>query len=229
LKQWFPFTDYDFYGYLACGLVVLFAFDYFQTGGQYLIHDHWSFIQGALIVSLAYVVGQIVAMPSSIILEHGFARGLLRPPAAVLMSNKPTMLEGFISRFLVGPYYSPFPEGTRTKILVNAETDTGLQHHQLLANTEEIFTPAYNAARKIEDSRKRMDDFRNQYGFNRNMCFSGLIATALLFIRAWEGADKNAWGLAVMALILSLGMLIRFLKFYTCFAREVLRSYAFSK
>lgn len=229
MKEWFPFTDYDFYGYLACGLVLLFAADYWHSGGHYLVHDQWTFFQGALTIALAYVAGQIIAMPSSIVLENGLARGWMRPPVKVLLSSRQGKVERFIGRFIIGRYYAPLPAGTRDKIFQNAEADTGLTNAQLMANVEEVFMPAYNAARRSEDTRKRMDDFRNQYGFNRNMALSGLIATVLMIDRAWRGGDSEAWNLAIFAFLLSAGMLARFLKFYSCFAAEVLRAYAFQK
>jgi hypothetical protein len=229
LKQWFPFTDYDFYGYLACGLVLLFAADYWHDGGHYLMHDNWTFFQGALLVFLAYVTGQIIAMPSSTILESILARSVLRPPAVILMSNKQTWYERWIARLLGGRYYEPLPKSMRNNILDNAEKQTGKSRAHLSDHVEEIFMPAYTSARKVEDARKRMDDFRNQYGFNRNMAFSGLISAGLLFHRAWRDYDPDAKTLAILALLLSLGMLVRFLKFYSSFAAEVLRTYAFLK
>lgn len=133
----------------------------------------------------------------------------------------------FIGKFIIGRYYTPLPQGTRDKIFQNAEADTGLTNAQLLANVEEVFMPAYNHARNVEDTRKRIDDFRNQYGFNRNMALSGLITTGLMIDRAWRGGDSEAWSLAIFAFLLSAGMLARFLKFYSCFTAEVLRAYAF--
>jgi hypothetical protein len=59
---------------LACGLVLLFAIDYWHDAGHYLMHDNWTFLQVALVMALAYVTGQIIAMFSSIIFENGLAR-----------------------------------------------------------------------------------------------------------------------------------------------------------
>jgi hypothetical protein len=230
LKQWFPFTDYDFYGYIACGLVLLFAADYWHNGGHYLMHhNQWTFFQGVLVVTLAYITGQIIAMPSSTILENGLARSILRPPTVILMSNKQTWYERWIARLLGGRYYEPLPQGTRDNILDNAEKQTGKSRAHLSDHLEEVFMPAYVSSRTIEDSRKRMDDFRNQYGFNRNMAFSSLISACLLFHSAWRDSDPDAKTFAILALLLSLGMFLRFLKFYSCFSAEALRTYAFQK
>lgn len=229
MKQWFPFSDYDFYGYLACGLVLLFGLDYWHSDGHYLIHNDWTFFQGALLTSLAYVTGQIVAMLSSALLENGFARTLLRPPVVILMSTRQIWYERWISCLIAGRYYAPLPSGLCDKVFNNAEKQTSKTRAHLEGDIEEVFMLAYTVARTVEDARKRMDDFRNQYGFNRNMAMSSLIAASLLFHRAWCDSDNDARMLAILALILSLGMLGRFLKFYSCFAAEVLRTYAFQK
>lgn len=209
--------------------MLLFAADYWHSGGQYLIHDKWTFFQGALLVSVAYVAGQIIAMPSSTIIENGLARSILRPPAVILMSNRQTWYERWIARLLIGRYYAPLPSGTRDKILDNAEKQTGKSRAYLKDHNEEIFMAAFTSSRTVEDARKRMDDFRNQYGFNRNMACSGFLSAGLLFHRALRDSDTEARTFAIFALILSLGMLVRFLKFYSSFAAEVLRTYAFQK
>lgn len=226
MKEWFPFTDYDFYAYLACGLVVLCGADYWHSGGQYILHNDWTFIQGLLAVAVAYVAGQIIAMPSSLILENAIARGILRPPVAVQVSDTQGKAEQVIGKYLIGRYYAPLPQSLRTKILQKAQRQTGLNIDELRQNPDELFMPAYHAARQSEDTCKRMDDFRNQYGFNRNMAFSGLVVMLLMLDKALRGGDVDAYGLAALALILSLGMFVRFLKFYACFAAEVLRAYA---
>ena len=229
LKQWFPFTDYDFYGYLACGLVLLFTLDYLYGSGQYIIHNDWTFLQGALITAVAYITGQIVAIPSSLLLEDLLARKILRSPSTILMSNHQTCLERWILCPIAGRHYAPLPNGTRSKIFENAEKQTGLPRKDLEKNVEEFFLPAFTTARTVDDARERMDNFRNQYGFNRNMALSGFISAILLFHCAWYSSDHQIYNFAMLALILSFGMLTRFLKFYSSFSAEVLRTYAFQK
>lgn len=225
MKQWFPFTDYDFYGYLAAGLPVLFALDYSLTGGALLVTGTPTFMQGVLIVALAYIVGQIIAIPSSVFLEMCVARKILRPPVAVLLSDKAGCRDWIISTLFVGRYYAPLSEGTRNKIFDLADREEGLTKAQIITKPDIIFDAAYRNARKNEDARKRMDDFRNQYGFARNITVSCLVAALLLFNRAV--ADQTALILAWAAIILSAGMFIRFIKFYSCFAGEMLKAYAY--
>lgn len=227
LKDWFPFTNYDFYAYLASGLVLLCAIDFWATGGQLLRRENWTFLQGSVVVAVGYITGQIVSIPASGILEGFVAHTLLRPPIAVLISAKSNCLERFLSRFLIGRYYAPLPSGTREKILARAEMETGLSRSKLCTLPEEIFAPAHSWARKFEDTRNRMDDFRNQYGFNRNMAMTSFITTLLMFDRFRHHDDDIAAVLMVFALLLSLGMMLRFLKFYSSFAAEVFQVYAY--
>lgn len=226
LKSWFPFTDYDFYGYLSCGIVLLFIIDYWLTGGIYMVNAKWTVQQGAFATAIAYVAGQIIAIPSSIILEHGFARKLLRPPILVQMSKKVGIIERFIGSCIVGRYYTPLPESTRKKVLERAVIDTGLTEAKLLANMDNIFHPAFSSCQSYDSSKTRIDDFRNQYGFNRNMALIGFVSAGLLMHSIWY-TDSNDAIWAILSLIMGIGMLIRFLKFYAAFSAEILRTYAF--
>lgn len=224
MKDWFPFTDYDFYSYLACGLLFLFGLDFWSTGGQYFLHDDWTFIRGALIVAFSYVVGQVISIPSSIILEHGLARKLLRPPAVIMISSEQSGIEKFIE-FLVGRHYSPLPQNVIEKIFINAQQDTGLSKQQLEANIKEIFVVALKKSRDSQDTQNRINFFRNQYSLGRNIAFSSFVLTILFFQKAIWGNLPACWG--TLALVITLGMLLRFLKFYSCCAKEVLTSYAY--
>lgn len=229
MRSWFPFTDYDFYGYLASGFALLFALDLSITGGEIMLREKWSFVEVVLAVSLAYATGQIAAMPSSILLEHGVARKFLHPPLVILIgASKPRWREKFVSRFLVGRHYEPFDEGIRQRLLERAVKITGKDVEFLLARPETIFALAFSVARSVPDARIRMDDFRNQYGLNRNMSFVGFLAAAMLSARGYIDADVDAKMWAAFSLIFGIGLFARFLKFYSAFAAELLRTFAFS-
>ena len=53
MKNWFPFTDYDFYGYLASGFVLLFAVDYVFTDGIMRRREKWTGVKSVLAVAVA--------------------------------------------------------------------------------------------------------------------------------------------------------------------------------
>lgn len=229
MKDWFPFTNYDFYGYLSSGLVMLCALDFWATGGQLILLDHWTFLQIAVAVAIAYVTGQVISIPASALLETVIARRILRPPTEVLLSDRQGLIERTVGKFCIGRYYAPLPAAMREKILTKAEAQTHLPRARLLQNLEEIFQPASVWARQFDDVRTRMDDFRNQYGFNRNMAMTAFIAALFLLERFNRTSDDVAAVWMTFAFIVSAGMLVRFLKFYSCYAAEIFRAYAYQE
>ncbi len=226
MKDWFPFTNYDFYSYLACGLVFLFGLDYWYTGGAYFINNEWTFFRGALVIGLAYISGQIIAIPASMLFEHWLIRSVLRAPAILLLSSEHSKFEKFIEKILIGRHYSPLPKNVISRIFTRAEKETGLSYVELRVDIQEIFAPALVNARKNTEIRGRIDFFRNQYSFSRNVSFSGFLVFFLLLDSVFRTGNTDSFELVFFALLLSFGMLIRFIKFYSCCAAEVLRSYA---
>jgi hypothetical protein len=89
MKQWFPFTDYDFYAYLTSGMLLIAAFDYTFGGGVLVERTEWTVVQIVFWTAVAYLIGQLLAGPSAAVLEHGIASALLRPPLAVLLGLAP--------------------------------------------------------------------------------------------------------------------------------------------
>jgi hypothetical protein len=226
MRDWFPFTNYDFYSYLACGLILLFGLDYWYTGGAYLIHNEWTFFKGALVVGLAYISGQIIAIPASMLFEHWLIRSILRAPAILLLSSEHSKFEKLIEKILIGRHYSPLPKNVISRIYKRAEKETGLSYVDLNANIQEVFAPALVNARKDVETRDRIDFFRNQYSFSRNVSFSGFLVFFLMLDSVLRTENTDSLELMFFSLLLSFGMLIRFIKFYSCCAAEVLRSYA---
>jgi hypothetical protein len=229
MKEWFPFTDYDFYAYLTSGVVVLFALDFSLTGGQYIIRNEWTFQEGVLAFSVAYVTGQILAIPSAVILEHGVCRWLLRPPNSVMLDTDASHVERVMG-FLVGRYYEPFPDNVRGNILDRALREESLSADQIAEKPNRLFQAAYHHATGRPETKARMNDLRNQYGFCRNMAMSGMVAAILLVGHAYASKGENhTWQWAFLSMILCFGMFLRFWKFYSAFNAEVLRAYAFGK
>lgn len=219
----FPFTTYDFYAYLASGLFFLFSLDLIFTGGVIFSTPTWNFVQIAVVIAISYISGQILAIPSSAIVEHFMFNWIFFKPLVLLTgSRKPRWREWVLGK-LIGRYYEPFSLGTREKILAKASEATGKPEADLLADPELIFQPAFAAARQSADTCTRIDDFRNQYGFARNICFVGVV---LLLIGIWYGSLSNV--VLTLLGILIVGMFIRFAKFYAAFCSDVLRALAYA-
>ena len=117
----------------------------------------------------------------------------------------------------------PFPEANRNAIRRCLARDLAVDESDVEA--ESAFQRAFPIARKSSDTATRLDNFINLYGMARNLSFASLIASILLSIAAWEQGDQNVALLAGGSLILSIGLFLRFMKFYAAYAREVFRTY----
>lgn len=224
MKDWFPFTDYDFYSYLFCGLLLLFGLDLWANGGEYLWHDNWSFIGSSIVIALAYVSGQIISIPSSIIFEHLIVRKILRPPALILLSENHSVVERFVEKYLIGRHYSPLPRSVVDKVFLHAAEDTRLSRQELEQDLKAVFISAIIHSRKSNNP--RISFFRNQYSFSRNISFVIAVMTAL-FLYEWM-IGECSWVWPTTLFVASTSMFIRFLKFYSCCATEVISSYAYA-
>jgi hypothetical protein len=225
MKQWFPFTDYDFYAYLTAGMVLIAAVDYSVGGGALIGKTDWPFVQVGFWIAIAYVTGQVIAAPSATLLEHVLARSVLYPPTAVLLGLKQRRWrERSMAWLFAEREYAPFPRQIREGILDNVSRALKLER-SAIDDPETVFQVAYPIARKSADAIVRMDQFRNLYGFSRNLSFVALIATILIAFKFGTHPDNwSAW-LLVGAAYLCVAMFGRFLKFYAAFSQEVLRTY----
>jgi hypothetical protein len=226
MKTWFPFTDYDFYAYLTGGFLLLFTLDYSLNGGAIMLRTEWPVVQVILAVATAYIVGQLLAAPSSILLEHAIARRLLHPPSDLLLGLKaPRRREKFIQRWITGRDYAPLPSRMLERIFDRAAGALGTTREKI-KHSEEVFQLAYAAARRVPDTALRLDQLRTLYGLSRNVAFASGVSGVLLLGTFLTSRPANSAWLAAAAFIVASGMYARFLKFYAGFAAEVFRSYA---
>ena len=182
MKDWFPFTDYDFYAYITAGMVVLFSLDYGFNNGLIMWREEWPFVHIVFIIAMAYLIGQITAGLASILLEHWITRRILRSPVAVMMElGKPVFGEHFIGRWVVGRYYEPLPDNMRLAILKSVAENLEKKVEDI-NDPEDVFQSAFPIARTVSDAATRMDDFRKLYGFSRNVALSGLVGAGALLL-----------------------------------------------
>jgi hypothetical protein len=225
LKQWFPFTDYDFYAYLTAGMLLIAAVDYTYGSEELVSRTNWTVVQIAFWTAVAYLTGQLLAAPSAAVLEHLLARRIFTPPIVILLGlRKRRWHERLLAALFAGRDYAPLPLLIRERIFAKAAKALECERDQL-DNAEAVFQVAYPIARSSTDAAARMDQFRNLYGFSRNLSFVGMIAFLLLALRAHGLARPEATVLMIGALVLAIGMFGRFVKFYAAFGAEVLRSY----
>ena len=227
MKQYFPFTDYDFYAYITAGMLLIAAIDYSCCGAVLVHRTEWTVVQLTFWVAIAYLLGQIVAGPSSALLEHGVVRGLLYSPLSVALGFKaPRWREQAMRRMFANREYAPLPAQTRAHILKRAAEALSVAQLDDL-EAEAVFGIAFSVARTNTDTASRLDQFRNLYGFSRNVSFVSIIAFILLSVRYNHlPTELNKGVLLAGSVILAVGMFGRFLKFYAAFSREVVGSYA---
>jgi hypothetical protein len=230
MKDWFPFTDYDFYAFLGAGVTVVVALDYAFFDGLLTLHDQWSFARGAAVTFASYVCGQLVAIPSAILFEDSaLRRCFLRDPEQVLIdSNRNRRWPERIISPLVGKYYRALEHSIIEDIYTRAQAETGRTRQELFANPSAIFQRGFQSARQNNDIRARLDDFRNQYGFNRNLSVASLIASGTILYHWYITGQSNDLKLLAIAVTVAVGMFIRYWKYYCHYTAEVFRHYGLS-
>lgn len=219
MRGWFPFTDYDFWAYIAAGFVFLFALDHvLQTG--WMLRKDWTVVEGLLATACAYAIGHILAGLASALIERRLVRRWLGSPSETLLGDG----KGPVwFRRIYPSYYEPLPDEIRDAVFASAKAV------KINKPGEAMFWAAFNAARPNKAAMARMDTFLNQYGMCRNLAFTAFICAALLCGSAYwhHTSDDYWWSLA--AVVLALGMLLRYLKFYRLYSVEVFTSYAYGE
>lgn len=215
-----PFTSYDFWAYLSAGFLLLFVMDQ-VAATDLLIRDTWTVVQGVVVASAAYVVGQLVASISSLVFERILIGRLLGYPRNVLF-GQPKAWKWV--RVLMPVYFSPLPDQTKRAALEQGKS-AGIN-----GPGEALFWAAYANARATPVVMARLDNFLNLYGFCRNIALVAFVDAGLLYwsYRWGNGpAERLYWAWAAVAV--GVGMTFRYLKFYRHHAVEVFTSFAHSK
>jgi hypothetical protein len=220
MDQKIPFTSYDFWAYLSAGFLLLFAIDS-AAGTKLLMRDSWTIVQGVLAVSVAYVVGHLVASLSSLVFERGLVGKVLGYPRNVLF-GQPTAPRWL--RVLLGAYFQPLPRETQAAALEKGEK-VGVK-----TPGEALFWAAFGYARQTPALMARLENFLNLYGFCRNTALVAFIDAAVLYwsyMRPNGPSEHLLW--ARLAVVIGFGMTLRYLKFYSHYATELFSAYATGK
>lgn len=215
----FPFDPYDFFGYLAAGLVILVGLD-LAIGVPPIVGRDLDAFDAIAVALAAYIIGQIVATPAQWALEDIVVSGILKRPSVNLMrkGKKRTLW-----RFVFPGYCEPLPPSTQERILRRARNEqlTDLQGEMLFLH---IRFRDY-----IRDDTAligRLNAFLNKYGFNRNLCFVALVfAAGVLSTNRFDlSSDMTRYGL--LALAAAVLLFYRYLKFLRQYSYELFNSYA---
>lgn len=220
MDQKIPFTSYDFWAYLSAGFLLLFAIDS-SADTKLLMRDSWTVVQATVAISVAYAIGQIVASLSSWVFERGLVGKVLGYPRKVLFGEAkgPAWL-----RRSLGAYFQPLPTEVQVAIRDKA-TKAGVAQAG-----EAMFVLAFASARQTPAVMSRLDNFLNLYGFCRNTALVGFIDAAIFYGSYLQKAGPEQHLLwSRIALVIALGMTLRYLKFYRLYAHEVFTSFAYAK
>ena len=217
-----PFSDYDFFGYLAAGLVLIMAVDYgFDRG--WLANTEPELVPATVCIFIAYVLGHAVAHLSWTLLEENFVRKVLRSPEETLFQER----QETAWRYVFPGFYKPFPPETRDRILRRAKP-AGFDKPG-----RALFFHCHPVVMRQEACRTRLSTFLNLYGFARNVSFASLFAAVVLVIAFFRqtpasqetlAKDMLLW--ATAAIFVAIVMFYRYLKFFRFYTAEVFRTYA---
>lgn len=222
------FSDYDVFAYIASGLAALVVWD-IVSSTHHVLGAGWTVASGMLTIAAAYIIGQILATPSGWLIERQFVHRVLFRPSDILMESRDLGWRMLLKKTLLQDYYAPLDSGLQRKVRERSVADRGAE-----VSGEGLFWCAFPVSKKDSNASERMDSFLKLYGFCRNMAFVGLAGAC--FIAADAVREWDQWGWtddvtrqfrwALIAALLGLGMLHRYLKFFRLYNVEVFVAYS---
>ena len=211
-----PFSVYDFFAYLSSGAVVLATADYIWQFGI-LSRKEVGPVLAAFLIILAYTAGQIIAHFSAWLLEHTVVARLLKRPTTILLGGAPTAK---LLKWTFPSYHRALPANVQARVRAQAA------NMNCDAEGEALFLHMYPLVTKTERFQLRLDKFRDLYGFARNMSFAFLIAGASILVAHWRNPQSVRISLAILAILASVTLFYRYLKFFQQYSYELLLRYA---
>lgn len=212
-----PFDAYDFFGYLASGLLVVVAMDR-VLGFPRIIGQDLRALDMTLLLLVVYIAGHLVATPAKALLEDFVVDRLLRRPNVNLFRKK----RPWIRWFLFPGFYKPLPEAIQVKVIARAEGEG------FSGTGEGLFLHVRYDARIVSNEKlmAKLDSFLNKYGFARNLAFtSGAVAIALL-TKYQLNLDPELLRYGWTALVGAILLFYRYLKFFRQYSFEMFNAYA---
>jgi hypothetical protein len=211
-----PFSVYDFFAYLSSGAVWVVTADY-VLGIGLLSREKITPVLGVVLIVCAYVCGHIIAHFSSFVLEHLAVERLLRRPNIILVGGHPRWK---IMKWAFPNYFRPLPQQTQERVREQANA-RGIQ-----GTGEALFLHAYPIVSSKPRLQARLDDFRNQYGFARNMSFALLTSAITILIAHSLGFQPVRFRWALLTALAGTAMFYRYLKFFRQYSYELFLRYA---
>ena len=191
------------------------AFDY-VFGFGLLSQEKIAPLFAVFLVVLAYVCGQIVAHFSAFLYEQTVVSRLLKRPNELLMGGTPKWFQ----RVMFPNFCRPLPSEVQERIAAR------MKAREFNGKGEGLFLHCYAVVTVNEARQNRLDAFRNQYGFARNMSFAFLVAAVGIVIGHYVGVHPVRLRWALLSGLASITLFYRYLKFLRQFSYEMFLRYA---
>lgn len=211
-----PFDPYDFFGYLAAGLLILVGMD-LTLGFPHVLGQDLKIVDTAVLLLGVYIAGQLVATPAKAILEDGLvARILGRPNVNLFRTKRP-----WVRRLLFPGFYKPLPADICSRILAKAKSE-GVPD---IGETLFLHVRYHPEILRNEKLMAKLGSFLNKYGFARNLAFTSLIVAAALLVKSKVLPSPELGQYAYTALVAAVLLFYRYLKFFRQYSYELFNTY----
>jgi hypothetical protein len=208
------FTVYDFFGYIASGILFIFAYQIWIFK-QVLIPVSFSFESGLLYIISAYIIGHLLSFCSKIIFER---------PLNKKSSPVNILLNECRHHNAVSDYYSPLPVKLRN--IINSKLPLGLKtipcSDSKKREGESLLLYLDATLGKDDKIKPRIDVYLSLYGFCRAVSFTLFLITGLIILGSFSRGTYMDLAWAGIAMACAGGMFLRYLKFYRLYAEELL-------
>lgn len=173
-------------------------------------------------VVLAYIMGHIITAPSAWLLQDKVVMKWLKPPSINLFrcSEKEEQGKKGWRERLFGGYLQPLPKEIQDQVWGKASvvgiTEAG----------NALFIHAFGKVKANENAATRLDIFLNLYGFCRNMSLTLFLVAFVVVSEVIMGGAVCELLWALVAVITSVAMFNRYLKFFRQYSYELFITYA---
>ena len=217
-----PFDPYDFFGYLAAGIVVLVGLE-LTIGVPHVLGRDFGAFDLVVVGLLTYVVGQMVATPAQWILEDLIVSCVLKRPVENLLRPKESR-RALLRRLVFPGYYSPLPENVQKRVISKAVAE-GLSE---ASADESLFLHVRfrGYIRQDEALMARLGAFLNKYGFNRNLSFVAFLFGIVVMLSNPFDLSTDVTRYALLSLGAGVLLFYRYLKFFRQYSYELFNAYA---
>lgn len=223
-----PFDPYDFFGYLASGVVVILGMQ-FVFGFPMVLGHEFKVIEGIILLLAAYVGGHLMASPAKALLEGLVVDKVLkRPSINLLRSKKPK------GHFFFPDFYAPLPSTVQQAVIKKKD------HGGKIKDGEATFLHIRFAdeIQKDEKLQAKLSIFLTKYGFARNLSFTCILFAVAIWVKILvtpdpdpnagpvvAKLDPNLGRYAVTAAVTGILLFYRYLKFFRQYSYELFNAY----